>query len=157
MNKYLAGLVMAGLTMAGSAFAESHMSEEDLMKAVTARQSTMKLYAFNLGTLGAMARGTIDYNAEAAEAAAGNLVKLSSMNQMAMWPAGSDMESLEGTKALPALWDDMAGVGEAAAAMTEAAVAMEAAAGTDLASLQGAMGALGGACGGCHKAYRASD
>ena len=113
MNKYLAGLVMAGLTMAGSAIAESHMSEEDLMKAVTARQSTMKLYAFNLGTLGAMARGTIDYNAEAAEAAAGNLVKLSSMNQMAMWPAGSDMGSLEGTKALPALWEDMAGVGEA--------------------------------------------
>ncbi len=38
--------------------------------------------------------------------------------------------------------------------LVTAATAMEAAAGTDLASLQAAMGAVGGACGACHKAYR---
>ena len=41
-----------------------------------------------------------------------------------------------------------------AAAFTAAAEAMSAAAGTDLASLQGAMEGLGGACGACHKAFR---
>ncbi|WP_407493355.1 cytochrome c [Pseudooceanicola sp. MF1-13] len=157
MKKTLAAALMATIGLAGVSVAESHMSEDDLKKAVNARQATMQLYAFNLGILGNMAKGTTDYDADAASAAAGNLVKLSTQNQMAYWAPGTAEGQIEGSKALPAIWEDMAGVGAAATAMTEAAMAMEAAAGTDLASLQGAMGALGGACGGCHKSYRASS
>ena len=147
MTKLYTGLLIAGLCLSGAAQAESHMDEKALNAAVTARQSTMKLYAFNLGILGTMAKGQAEYNAEAATAAASNLVKLSSQDQMAYWPQGSDNASIE----------NMDDVGAANAKLEEAAVAMEAAAGTDLASLQGAMGGLGGACGGCHKSYRESD
>tara|TARA_R110002124_G_scaffold278486_1_gene450498 strand:+ start:38814 stop:39290 length:477 start_codon:yes stop_codon:yes gene_type:complete len=157
MTKLYTGLLIAGLCLSGAAQAESHMDEKALNAAVTARQSTMKLYAFNLGILGTMAKGQAEYNAEAATAAASNLVKLSSQDQMAYWPQGSDNASIENTKALPAMWENMDDVGAANAKLEEAAVAMEAAAGTDLASLQGAMGGLGGACGGCHKSYRESD
>lgn len=157
MKKFCSALVLATLGVTGIAQAESHASAEDLTKAVKARQATMQLYAFNLGILGNMAKGSMDYNADAASAAAGNLVKLSSQNQMAYWPKGSEQGSVEGSRALPAIWEDMEGIGKAAGDLTQAAMAMEAAAGTDLASLQGAMGGLGGACGACHKSYRASN
>jgi cytochrome c556 len=155
MKHLIAGLLIAGCGLAGAAQAESHMSNEDLMKAVKARQATMQLYAFNLGTLGAMAKGDIEYDADAAQAAAGNIVKLSSQNQMAYWPAGSAQGQVEGSRALPAMWDNMSDAAAKGGALVEAAMAAEAA--TDLAGLQAAMAGLGGACGACHKAYRAPN
>ncbi len=125
--------------------------------AIKARQGQMQLYAFNLGQLGAMARGNADYNADVASAAAANLVALSSLNAMAMWPAGSDADNAQNTRALAAIWQNFPDVGAKAQALADAASAMADAAGTDLASLQGAMRGLGGACGGCHKAYRAEE
>jgi len=74
-----------------------------------------------------------------------------------LWPAGSDADSAEGTRALPDIWSNFPDVAAKGAMMREAADAMAAAAGTDLASLQAAMGPLGAACGGCHKPYRAPE
>lgn len=125
--------------------------------AVKARQAQMQLYAFNLSLIGGMAKGAVDYDAEAASAAAGNLVKLSSLSAGAMWVPGTDSMDAAGSKAKPELWENMDDVIAKATAMNAAAVAMEAAAGNGLEALQGAMGALGGSCGGCHKAYRESD
>lgn len=129
-------------------------AQEDLPPSVAARKAQMGLYAFNLGQLGAMAKGEVDYDADAATAAASNLVKLSSLAAGPMWVPGTDTESIDGTRALPALWENMADVVEKATAVNEAAVAMEAAAGESLEGLQGAMAGLGQACGSCHKAYR---
>ena len=123
-------------------------------QAMKARQGMMQFYAMNLGVLGAMAKGERDYDAAAASAAAGNIAGVAQLNMSMLWPLGSDDMSLDGSRALPAIWENMADVGAKSAAMREAALAMQAAAGTDLASLQAAMGALGGACGDCHKAYR---
>lgn len=114
----------------------------------------MQILAFNMGQLGAMAQEKMPYDAAVAQVAADNIVAMTTVKQNAYWPMGSDSDSVEGSRALPALWSDMDGVMAKAAAFGEAAVAMQAAAGTDLASLQGAMGALGGGCGGCHEAYR---
>ncbi|WP_136635590.1 c-type cytochrome [Pseudooceanicola onchidii] len=150
MKRFSMGLLVAGLGLVGS-----HATAQDLDKAVKARQAVMQLYAFNLGTLGAMAKGQMDYDAAVAQAAAGNIVKVSSQNQMAYWPQGSAVGEVEGSKALPAVWENMEDVGAKAAALTEAAMQAEAA--TDLAGLQAAMGAMGGACGACHKSYRQSD
>jgi len=122
--------------------------------AIKARQAHMQLYQHNIAVLGGMAQGNTEYNADAAVAAAGNLVALSSLNQMTYWPAGSEAGVAEGTRALPALWTSMDDVIAKAMAFNAAALAMQAAAGTDLAALQGAMGALGGACGSCHESYR---
>jgi cytochrome c556 len=128
--------------------------QDPLTAAVKARQSHMQLYAFNLGQLGAMAQGAVAFDAGAAQAAADNLVALTSLNQMAYWLPGTEAGAVEGSRAKPELWSnfDMAIVG----AMGEAALAMQAAAGT-LEGVQGAMGALGGACGACHEAYRVAN
>lgn len=142
--------VALGATTA--AIADGH--SEALKGAVKARQGQMQLYAHNLGVLGGMAKGDVAYDAAAAQAAADNLVAVSGLNAMTMWPQGSDSTSMEGTRAKAEIWSNFPDVGAKAGALAEASVAMAAAAGTDLASLQAAMGALGGACGACHKAYR---
>ena len=110
-----------------------------------------------MGTLAGMAKGDVPYDAAAAQAAADNMLALANINMMAMWPAGSDSASITGTNALAAIWAEGSTIGEKAGAHTEAAKAMQAAAGVDLASLQGGMEALGGSCGGCHKEFKASQ
>lgn len=148
--------LLSTVAVAATLFATTASAQDAAVKgAITARQSLMKLYAFNLGTLGAMAQGKMDYDAEAASAAASNLAKLTTLNGRALWVPGSDNMSAEGTRALPAIWESGSDIGAKAATMREAAAAMDAAAGGGLDSLKGAMGALGGACGDCHKAYRA--
>lgn len=137
---------------ASAVMADGH--SKALMGAVKARQGQMQLYAHNLGVLGAMAKGDVAYDAAAAQAAADNLVAVSGLNAMTMWPQGSDNESIEGSRAKAEIWSNFPDVAAKGAALSEAAVAMAAGAGTDLASLQAAMGPLGGACGACHKAYR---
>jgi cytochrome c556 len=112
------------------------------------------LYSFNLNILGGMAKGEVDYDAEAASAAAANLAAVSKLNQMAYWPPGTDSESVDGSRTLAKAWDNVPDLIEKGTALATAASAMEAAAGTDLASLQSAMGPLGGTCSACHKAYR---
>lgn len=147
-----AGLALAGLMIAGPVAAQDAVAD-----AIKARQSQMRLYAFNLGQLGAMAKGAIEYNADQASAAAGNLALLSTLNAGAMWVPGSDSMSVSNTRALPELWDNMADVGAKAQALAAATAAMNDAAGNGLEALQAAMGPLGGACGACHKAYRAPE
>jgi cytochrome c556 len=121
--------------------------------AAVARQSQMRLYAFNLGQLGAMAKGAVEYNAGAAQAAADNLVALATSNQMSYWIPGSSTADMEGTAALPAIWQPGSEVGAKGKALAEAALAMQAAAGS-LDGIRASIGTVGGACGSCHKAYR---
>jgi cytochrome c556 len=127
------------------------------MQAMKARQGLMQFYAVNLGVLGGMAKGAVPYDAGAATTAADNIAGVSQLNLSMLWPEGSDDMSLDGSRVLPALWENMADVGAKSAALREAATAMQAAAGTDLAALQAAMGPLGAACGDCHKAYRTPE
>lgn len=148
-------LTAATLALLAAGFASAQMA--DYKREIGARQGLMRLYAHELGTLGAMAKGAMPYDAAAAQTAADNLALLSKVNSASMWPAGSDMDHAQGTKAKAALWENFPDVGAKGAALREAADAMAAVAGTDLASLQAAMGPLGGACGGCHKAYRAKE
>ena len=140
--------LIAGLT-AGAAFADNHING-----AIKARQGQMQLYAHYLGVLGGMAKGSIEYDAAAAQAAADSLLAVSSISGATLWPQGSDNQSAKGTRALPAIWENFADVGAKAQAMTDGATAMAAAAGTDVDALRAAMGGVGGACGACHKAYR---
>ena len=104
-----------------------------------------------------MARGRMDYDADAASKAANNLALLVQLDQSRMWPQGSDNASYDGTRALPAIWENFPDVGAKGMALFEAAMALNEAAGTDLASLQSAMGPVGAACGACHKSYRAEN
>lgn len=150
-------LLIAGLGLAGSlALADTH-GAGPFDAAIKARKAQMQLYAFNLGTLGAMAKGEIDYDAGKASAAAENLAALSGLNLAAAWPQGSDNTAAEGTRALPAIWENFPDVAAKSQALNQAATELAAAAGMDLDSLRGAIGPVGQACGACHKQYRAEQ
>ncbi|WP_334062089.1 c-type cytochrome [Limimaricola cinnabarinus] len=147
-------LAAAGLTaLAGLASAQAFEPQ----KAHELRESHMKLMGAHLGVLGAMAKGETDYDAATAGAAAGALAGLADAVGAAgdvYWVEGSSSEQIADSRALPAIWEKMGEFEEHQASLVEATSAMQDAAGTDLAALQGAMGGLGGACGDCHKAFR---
>lgn len=130
------------------------VADQPFKTEIEARQGQFKLLAFNLGPLVGMAQGNVDYDAEKAQIAADNLVALASLNQDRLWPAGSGNDALEGTRALPAIWENTDDFLAKAADLREAALAMQQAAGTDLNALRGALRGLGGACSSCHEGYR---
>ena len=146
-------IVAAGLMSV--ALIGAAIAHESQNPAVKARTSIMQLYAFNIGTLGGMAKGEMEYDAETATRAANNLVVLTQIDQSAMWPAGTDNVADPSTRALPAIWENFPDVGAKGQAMVDAAAVMQAAAGQDVEALKGAMKGLGDACSACHKAYRA--
>lgn len=143
-----AAIALAALVVAGDASAQS---AED---AVAARQSQFKLLAFNVGPLVGMAQGNIDYDAAAAQAAADNLAAVVSLDQSRMWPEGTDTMSMDGTRALPSIWDDPDDFVAKLTALRDGVTALQAAAGQDLNALRGALGGVGGACTACHEANR---
>ena len=103
-----------------------------------------------------MAKGKVDYNAEAAEAAANNLAQLVRMNG-AMWPQGTSQsdEGLEKeTRALAEIWTTYPKVAENGKQMVAAADGLAAVAGKGLDSLRGGLKDVGASCKACHKAFR---
>ena len=111
------------------AVAGSHSSKPP---AVKARQAHMQLYVHNLGILGAMAKGEVEYNADAASGAASNLAALSSLYQGSYWAPGTDTDSIEGTRALPALWAADSTARELGGQLADATAALAAVAGSVL-------------------------
>ncbi len=130
-------------------------AQDAVSQAVKARQAQMALFGYNLGQLGGMAKGAIAYDADAARAAAGNLVSLTAIDGRSMWVADSDEMSADNTRAKSEIWNNFADFGAKFSDLRGATVAMEAASGEGLDALRGAIGGLGGACGACHKVYRA--
>lgn len=124
---------------------------------VNNRMNLMNMVSFFTGQLGDMARGKVDYDAEAAQAAADNLLKLASLDETTLWPAGSDNQS-EGmnnkTRAKANIWSDMSGFMAKQNDLTTAAEAMAANAGNGLDGLRSSMGDVGNSCKGCHREYR---
>ncbi|NNE53003.1 MAG: cytochrome c [Sulfitobacter sp.] len=157
MNKSFAllGGLLAAAVIGTAAVSDGHANKA-IEAAVKARQAQMSLYAFNIGLLGDMAKGEIEYDAEAATKAASNLAALAQLDQSRLWPPGSDNAALgtDKTKALPAIWTADSTARAKGMALVTAAVAMEQAAGGGLDSLRGAIGDVGKSCGGCHELYR---
>ena len=145
-------MTAAALALLGP-LAVSAQDDEALQRAIDARQAHMQLYAHNLGILGGMARGNIPYDADMAAAAAADLGHLTRVSQQAYWPEGSDI-MMEGSNALPAIWDNLDDVFAKSGDLVEAVAAMEAVAGDGLEAVQGRMQALGGACVACHREYQ---
>ena len=143
--------VAAALLAVTPVYADGHLE-----KAVKARQSLMELYSFNLGQLGAMAKGTVAYDAATASAAAGNLAALAALDQGAMWPKGTDLTAMpEKTRAMAEIWSTYPEIQGKGKALADASAAMAKVAGDGLPALQGAVGDVGKACGECHKPFRA--
>lgn len=149
-------LTIGVLTLAAAsvAFAGGHGGNP----AVKARKAHMQLYQHNLGILGNMAKGDMEYDAEAATAAANNLVALSGLSQRGYWAPGTSNADLgDETRALPALWESGSKAMEIGQAVNAAAVELAAVAGNGQEALGPAVGALGKQCGACHEDYRQSN
>lgn len=123
--------------------------------AVKARNAAMTLYSFSLGTLGGMAKGEIEYDAAAATAAASNLAAVANLNQMAFWPEGTSNADVDGSRALPAIWENTDDVVAISMKLAEATTALAATAGDGVEAIQAGLGPIGAQCSACHKAYRA--
>lgn len=149
----LISATLAAVVIAGFALAQDAMTPA---AAQAAREAHMKKFGAQLQILGGMAQGAMPYDAAVAGEAATVLLDLTKVDRSQWFPVGSDSDTLgaEGSRALPAIWTAMDDVNARFESLTLAATAMQAAAGTDLASLQAAMGPLGGSCGGCHELYR---
>ena len=156
MTKVLpAFLISAALGAAAmTAFAQDEL---EFASQIEARQSLMKVYRFNLGILGGMARERTPYDAEQAQAAADNMLAIANMKNSAMWPAGSDAsaEGYEGVSfAKVKLWEDYELLVEKSRASKAALVTMAAEAGNGLDALKNNIGAVGNGCKGCHEVGR---
>lgn len=127
-------------------------AQDDFSAQLKARQGQMRIIALNLGLLGGMAQGKTEYNAEAAQTAANSLVAISGVDQGLLWPAGSD--AVEGSRALPAIWEMNADYLSKWADFGAGALAVQAVAGNGAEALGQAMGQIGGSCKSCHDTYR---
>jgi cytochrome c556 len=125
--------------------------------AVKARQGQFNVILLNLMTLGGMARGRVDFDAEVAQSAADSLVAVSMIHQSALWPEGTDHESYSGTtRAMPSIWTDREDFLAKFEAFGVAAKGLQANAGS-LDGIRANMGPLGASCGACHEVHRTPD
>lgn len=154
--KHLRLAVTAALAVAtvGISAAAANPTVEN---AIRARRAQMQLQAFNLGVIGAMVQGNAPYDAATAQAAADNLVALASLSASLHWLEGSQSGVAADTRALPAIWENLADFATKYEALGTGAAAMQAAAGGGLDAVKAAMGGLGGACAACHQSYRAAQ
>lgn len=149
MRKFLVSAIL--LTIPTTLLAEP----EDV---AAARRGYFQLIGLEMGSLAAMAKGEIAYDADAAQAHAADIRTLSEYLHDDILAVGTSNAGLPGkTRALPKIWDDMTGYGEKAAAFKEAAANMASVAGGGKEAMAPAVGQLGGTCKGCHDTYRAKD
>ena len=130
---------------------------QDANAAIKARQGQFRVMALNLGILGAIAKGEMEYDSAVAQAAADNLVAVSSLDQQFNWPANSGQMDAANTRALPAIWDNLDDFGTKWQAFGTSVQAMQGAAGQDVDAIRAAMGPIGNSCKSCHESYRAEN
>lgn len=150
MKKILPICLIAGLVVTAA-------TANDFERDVKARQSQFQLMLFNISSIGGMARGNTEYDPVLASQAAANLVSISQLHQMPMWPEGSDDASIEDTRALPAIWQDTDGFIEKWQAFGTAATGLAEVAGDGQQALGPAVGAVGQTCTACHESFRTPD
>ena len=149
MKKQVFALATAAALIATGAVAQDYSAN------LKARQGQFRIMALNLGILGGMAQGKIAYQSEAAQRAADTLVAVSHIDPGPLWPEGSDNMSIDGTRAMPSIWDENADFLAKWGAFGDAAAGMQQVAATGQEALGPAMGKLGGACKACHDKHRA--
>ncbi len=150
--KLVSNLAVLSIAFAATAFAQD--AEDPFADAVETRHGLMLQMATDLGTMGAMMKGEVAYDAAAASKAASNVAAIASVLSMAQFPEGSEYGKSADSYALPAVWTAQDDFLTKIADLNTAAVAMQTAAGTDLEAMKAGMAGLGGACSACHKGYR---
>ena len=145
-------IAISTLAVGSIALAGGHA--DPAAQALSLRKGHMQLNGFNIGPLGQMVRGNMEYDAEVAARAANNLAALASIDQTGYWLEGTEAGAFEGSRAKAEIWSDMAGFDADNQDLAAATEALAAVAGDGLEAMQAAFGPVGEACGACHEAYR---
>lgn len=141
-------LVLAASLLAWAAVPAATPAE----KAVEYRQGLMNVLAWNMDTLGGMARGKIPFDEQVFQRHARDLAAAASLEMLAAFPEGS---KTEGSAAREEIWLDWAKLKDSHGAFrSEAAKLAEVAAGGDEAAMKAQVGAVGKACKACHDDFR---
>ncbi len=148
-------LISAVIAMTATSALAAGITKED---AVESRRAYYRVLGHDMATLSALAKGEIEYNADTAKTAVANMMLLGKYDTERLYPAGTSNADMPGkTRALPVIWDDMAGLHAKADEVNQALVAMNEVAGEGRAALGKALGKLGGSCKGCHSDFRSKD
>ncbi|MDO6731084.1 cytochrome c [Marinovum sp. 2_MG-2023] len=147
--KKLVTLVAATAILAGTA-----ATAQDYKKEIKARQGLMQVIALNLGTLGAMAKGQMEYDAAVATAAGESLQGVSMVHFASLFPEGSDGGMIDGTTAKDSIAADVDGFNAKWEAFGLAATKAATEAGNGQEAVGPILGALGATCSDCHKSFR---
>ena len=152
MKHLKAAVALAAMISGTAVYAQTDFSAQ-----LKARQGEMRIMAINLGLLGGMAQGKMDYDAAAAQSAADSLVAVSNIQQGLLWPAGSDAMSMDGTRAQGTIMEQNADFMAKWADFGTAALAIQAAASNGADALGPVMGQIGGTCKACHDNHRTPE
>jgi len=129
--------------VAGAAWAHDDVKDPQ----VKARMELMGQIKNNIGMLGGMAKGAVEFDAAKAEAAKAGLIANAKAIPAAFEANATDPKS----EALPAIWENWDDFKSKAVAMETAVGSVDV---SSLEGVQGGMRTIGGSCGGCHKVYR---
>ena len=148
-------LVVAGIVLATGAIAQNMQTpEQQAQGAVNTRKSVVRLFAFNMAPINAMARGG-EFDAALVERNARRIATLAPMLPEAF--AAMDTRAFDlDTEALPVIWEEFEEFEQRANNLAEAVnnLAAVAATGNQAETIRTAA-ALGRTyCGGCHEMFR---
>ncbi|NGP52043.1 cytochrome c [Thioalkalivibrio sp. XN8] len=151
-HRKLAVIALAALAAAPALALDAEQAE----KATETRQSVLEVVGWNMGPLGAMARGLVPYDAEIV---ARNAQRIAWMSSMIPDAFRADTRPHDvATEALPAIWENYARFEELAANTQASAERLaEVAASGDEAATKQAIGALVDDCRACHNDFRLDD
>ncbi len=154
MNKFVILLCCAVLAVVGTVAAA--LNDDQAERALETRQSVLKLMAWNMAPLGAMARDRIEFNGERVEINATRLVALSEMLGDAFKP--DTRANTLATEALDVIWEQPDAFAAKLQDNIDASNALVAVAATgDEGDIKQAIGRLGSTCGSCHDDFRLDD
>jgi cytochrome c556 len=150
MNRLVVTVVAALGALTSLGAAAQFQKPEDAIKY---RQSALTVMANHLGRIGAMAKGTVPFDAKAAADNAAIVVTMSKLPWVAF---GEGTDKGAPTRAKPEVWKDQAKFKDLQMKMMAEAEKFEAVAKSgNLDNIKAAVGNLGGACKACHDDFRA--
>lgn len=150
-------LLAAAATIVALPLTAMAQDDDAVAGALKARQGYFTMMASNMGVLGAMAKGDMEYDADAALKAAKQIEALGQYDVTAHFIEGSSRDDLgaDHTAAKADIWSKQDDFAQKFAALSEATNGISEQVG-DQAAIGPVLGQLGGTCKACHDAYRSN-
>ncbi|MEX2131132.1 MAG: cytochrome c [Pseudohongiellaceae bacterium] len=150
-------ILASGLAIFNVSAQNAPTPEQQAQSAVNTRKSVVRLFAFNIGTINAMARGTVEFDGEIAARNARRIAALAPMLPEAFAAMDTREFDVE-TEALPIIWERFDEFQEKANNLINGANTFaEIAARGDRTETIAAVRAFGSNCGSCHEVFRLDD